>query len=128
MANQTSKTYSVFPTMFMSDRLEPDHFVYTTLVKACASLCAIRQGKLPSRTLSVLFYRHFLMIMYCILILFSLFDDTENYELLHLSHASKWVLEILFDCFKSKSKSGDPIRVAGNFQYAMFCLLVLMCF
>ena len=45
LGNLPSRTLSIFPAMFMSDRLEPDHFVYATLVKACASLCAIRQGK-----------------------------------------------------------------------------------
>ena len=45
LGNLPSRTLSIFPAMFMFDRLEPDHFVYATLVKACASLCAIRQGK-----------------------------------------------------------------------------------
>ncbi|ESR50635.1 hypothetical protein CICLE_v10033803mg [Citrus x clementina] len=45
------------------------------------------------------------------------------------SHARKWVLEILLDRFKSQSKTGDdPVSVVDHFQYAMFCLLVLMCF
>ncbi|XP_015575600.2 pentatricopeptide repeat-containing protein At4g14050, mitochondrial [Ricinus communis] len=45
LANLPNKTLSIFPTMFIVDKLEPDHFVYATLVKACASLCAVRQGK-----------------------------------------------------------------------------------
>ncbi|OAY41804.1 cytochrome P450 89A2 [Manihot esculenta] len=55
-------------------------------------------------------------------------------EILHSSrvksytHARKWVLEILINRFESQSKSGDPVLVVDNFQYAMFCLLVLMCF
>ncbi|GLT36851.1 hypothetical protein SLA2020_112010 [Shorea laevis] len=44
------------------------------------------------------------------------------------SHARKWVLQILLDCLGSESKSGASIRVLVHFQYAMFCLLVLMCF
>ncbi|KAJ6975181.1 cytochrome P450 89A2 [Populus alba] len=54
-------------------------------------------------------------------------------EILHPSrvktfgHARKWVLNILMNQFKL-SKSGDPVRVVDHFQYAMFCLLVLMCF
>ncbi|XP_002524036.3 cytochrome P450 89A2 [Ricinus communis] len=44
------------------------------------------------------------------------------------SHARKWILEILLNLFESQSKSEDPVLVVGNFQYAMFCLLVLMCF
>lgn len=44
------------------------------------------------------------------------------------SHARKWVLQILLDCLSSQSKTGDPVRVVGHFQFAMFCLLVLMCF
>ncbi|KAJ9131831.1 hypothetical protein P3X46_034743 [Hevea brasiliensis] len=55
-------------------------------------------------------------------------------EILHPSrvksynHARKWVLQILVNRFESQSKSGDPVRVVDNFHYAMFCLLVLMCF
>ncbi|XVE62348.1 hypothetical protein DITRI_Ditri06bG0110900 [Diplodiscus trichospermus] len=44
------------------------------------------------------------------------------------SHARKWVLEILFDSLQSKAKSGESVEVLAHFQYAMFCLLVLMCF
>ncbi|KAK9188215.1 hypothetical protein WN944_019615 [Citrus x changshan-huyou] len=58
-------------------------------------------------------------------------------EILHPSrvksyrHARKWVLEILLNRLKSESKNGDrpvPVRLLDHFQYAMFCLLVLMCF
>lgn len=44
------------------------------------------------------------------------------------SHARSWVLKILLDCFKSPCKSSDPVYVLNHFQYAMFCLLALMCF
>ncbi|KAE8673818.1 Cytochrome P450 89A9 [Hibiscus syriacus] len=44
------------------------------------------------------------------------------------SHARKWVLDILFDGLQSKAKTGEPVQVLTHFQYAMFCLLVLMCF
>ncbi|KAJ0079820.1 hypothetical protein Patl1_23686 [Pistacia atlantica] len=44
------------------------------------------------------------------------------------SHARKWVLQILVDILNSHYKSGDPVRLHDHFQYAMFCLLVLMCF
>ncbi|XP_050221202.1 cytochrome P450 89A2-like [Mercurialis annua] len=44
------------------------------------------------------------------------------------SHARKWVLETLVNCLESESKSGEPVSVMGSFQYAMFSLLVLMCF
>ncbi|KAJ4720964.1 putative Cytochrome P450 [Melia azedarach] len=44
------------------------------------------------------------------------------------NHARKWVLRILLDRFKSQSKNGDAVSVMHLFQYAMFCLLVLMCF
>ncbi|XP_065852901.1 cytochrome P450 89A2-like [Euphorbia lathyris] len=43
------------------------------------------------------------------------------------SHARKSVLQILLHRFQSQSNSGDPVTVVANFQYAMFCLLVLMC-
>ncbi|XVF56653.1 hypothetical protein PTKIN_Ptkin06aG0137400 [Pterospermum kingtungense] len=55
-------------------------------------------------------------------------------EILHASRvksyspARKWVLEILFDSLQTKAKSGEPVQVLAHFQYAMFCLLVLMCF
>lgn len=44
-ANLPNKTLSIFLTVFTFDRLQPDHFVYATLIKACATLCAVRQGK-----------------------------------------------------------------------------------
>ncbi|XP_055960918.1 cytochrome P450 89A2-like [Mercurialis annua] len=45
------------------------------------------------------------------------------------SHARKWSLQILFERLESQSKSGDHVvGVLGNFQFSMFCLLVLMCF
>ncbi|XP_061353291.1 cytochrome P450 89A2-like [Gastrolobium bilobum] len=55
-------------------------------------------------------------------------------EILHHSRvksfscARKWVLETLLALLKSDSESNDSIRVKDHFQYAMFCLLVLMCF
>ncbi|KAL4013478.1 hypothetical protein IC575_025649 [Cucumis melo] len=42
--------------------------------------------------------------------------------------ARKWVLDILLNRLHSQSQFGNPIFVIENFQYAMFCLLVLMCF
>ncbi|KAM7279708.1 hypothetical protein ACFE04_006842 [Oxalis oulophora] len=42
------------------------------------------------------------------------------------SHARRWVLDILLDTLKSKSTT--PVHVVDHLQYAMFCLLVLMCF
>ncbi|KAA0043017.1 hypothetical protein IC582_025372 [Cucumis melo] len=44
------------------------------------------------------------------------------------SEARKWVLDILLNRLQSQSESGNPVSVIENFQYAMFCLLVLMCF
>lgn len=42
------------------------------------------------------------------------------------SHARKWVLDILITRFGSDGD--DAIKVVVHFQFAMFCLLVLMCF
>jgi pentatricopeptide repeat protein len=44
-ANLPHLSLSMLPTMLRHDGLEPDHFVLATLVKACARLDAIRQGK-----------------------------------------------------------------------------------
>ncbi|XP_047322424.1 cytochrome P450 89A2-like [Impatiens glandulifera] len=44
------------------------------------------------------------------------------------STARKWVLEILLDRFRERSSRGAAVPVLEDFQYAMFCLLVLMCF
>ncbi|KAJ9179752.1 hypothetical protein P3X46_008085 [Hevea brasiliensis] len=45
------------------------------------------------------------------------------------SHARKWVLDILINRLMSQSESGKVVHcVKDHFQYAMFCLLVLMCF
>ncbi|KAF2306739.1 hypothetical protein GH714_020975 [Hevea brasiliensis] len=56
-ANLPNRTLSIFPTMFALDRLQPDHFVYASLVKACASLGAIRQGKQ--------IHAHFILSPFC---------------------------------------------------------------
>ncbi|KAJ6298872.1 hypothetical protein OIU76_019935 [Salix suchowensis] len=45
LAKLPNKTVSISHYMFTIDRLQPDHFVYATLLKACASLCALRLGK-----------------------------------------------------------------------------------
>ncbi|XVF65362.1 hypothetical protein PTKIN_Ptkin09bG0242300 [Pterospermum kingtungense] len=44
-ANCPNKTLSIFPSMFSVDGLVPDDFVFASLVKACGSLAAIKQGK-----------------------------------------------------------------------------------
>ncbi|CBI22407.3 unnamed protein product, partial [Vitis vinifera] len=45
------------------------------------------------------------------------------------SRAHKWVLEILFSQLRRSSKTADGVvRVVDDFHFAMFCLLVLMCF
>jgi len=57
---------------------------------------------------------------------------TENF--LHPSRAKcfslsrRWVLQILMNRLESQEKSGQPICVREHFLYAMFCLLVVMCF
>ncbi|CAA7035335.1 unnamed protein product [Microthlaspi erraticum] len=43
------------------------------------------------------------------------------------SHARRWVLEILFDRFRNHG-SETPIVLVDHLHYAMFALLVLMCF
>uniref|UniRef100_A0A1J3JNX0 Cytochrome P450 89A2 n=2 Tax=Noccaea caerulescens TaxID=107243 RepID=A0A1J3JNX0_NOCCA len=43
------------------------------------------------------------------------------------SHARRWVLEILFDRFRNHG-SEEPIVLVDHLHYAMFALLVLMCF
>ncbi|KAM3730451.1 hypothetical protein ACB098_12G089000 [Castanea mollissima] len=63
-----------------------------------------------------------------------LFRRNLSSEILHpsrvksYSHARKWVMEILLNRLDSQSKSGKHIVVKEDFQYSMFCLLVLMCF
>ncbi|CAJ1934127.1 unnamed protein product [Sphenostylis stenocarpa] len=44
------------------------------------------------------------------------------------AHARKWVLEMLLEGLISDSDADNPKRVIDHFQYAMFSLLVLMCF
>ncbi|KAJ9678320.1 hypothetical protein PVL29_020474 [Vitis rotundifolia] len=44
------------------------------------------------------------------------------------SQSRKWVLEILISRLQGCLESGESVRVVDHFQYAMFCLLVLMCF
>ncbi|RVW77859.1 Pentatricopeptide repeat-containing protein, mitochondrial [Vitis vinifera] len=44
-ANLPHLTLSMFPAMFKQDGLQPDHYVFACLVKACAILGAMKQGK-----------------------------------------------------------------------------------
>jgi len=44
------------------------------------------------------------------------------------SEIRKWVLQTLLDRLKLSSESTDSIKVVDHLQYAMFCLLVFMCF
>lgn len=44
-ANLPHTTLTIFPSMFNLDELQPDHFVFASLVKACTSLGAINQGR-----------------------------------------------------------------------------------
>ncbi|KAL9423153.1 hypothetical protein AB3S75_035280 [Citrus x aurantiifolia] len=69
-----------------------------------------------------------------------LFRRNLTSEILHPSRAGtykrarKWVLAVLLDRLKSESTRGGgddhpiPVSVNDHLQYAMFCLLVLMCF
>ncbi|XP_050374069.1 pentatricopeptide repeat-containing protein At4g14050, mitochondrial [Argentina anserina] len=43
-ANLPRRTLSIFRSMFDVDSLLPDHFVFASLVKACSSMGAVRQG------------------------------------------------------------------------------------
>ncbi|XP_058084963.1 cytochrome P450 89A2-like [Magnolia sinica] len=55
-------------------------------------------------------------------------------EILHPSRVKsyapgrEWVLEILIKQLRCHADAGEPVRVVESFQYAMFCLLLLMCF
>nr|DAD24921.1 TPA_asm: hypothetical protein HUJ06_026385 [Nelumbo nucifera] len=55
-------------------------------------------------------------------------------EILHPSRfksyirSRKWILVILTNRLKEQAKSGEPVCMADHFQYAMFCILVRMCF
>ncbi|XP_042509181.1 pentatricopeptide repeat-containing protein At4g14050, mitochondrial-like, partial [Macadamia integrifolia] len=44
-ANLPHRTLSIFRNMFAFDQLQPDNFVFATVVKACGSLGAVKQGK-----------------------------------------------------------------------------------
>ncbi|KAJ6318088.1 hypothetical protein OIU76_013602 [Salix suchowensis] len=44
------------------------------------------------------------------------------------SHSRRWVLQILMNRLESQEKSAQPVRIREHLQYAMFCLLVVMCF
>ncbi|KAJ0837753.1 putative cytochrome P450 [Helianthus annuus] len=43
------------------------------------------------------------------------------------SWARKWVLEVLIDRLQ-ESQENEGVKLIDHFQYAMFCLLVFMCF
>ncbi|KAF7811078.1 cytochrome P450 89A2-like [Senna tora] len=44
------------------------------------------------------------------------------------SGTREWVLHVLMDRLKEDSESRNSVKVIDHFQYAMFCLLVFMCF
>lgn len=44
------------------------------------------------------------------------------------SEIRKWVLHTLINRLKTASESADSVTVVPHFHYAMFCLLVFMCF
>ncbi|GMP25337.1 hypothetical protein CsSME_00002258 [Camellia sinensis var. sinensis] len=44
------------------------------------------------------------------------------------SRARHWVLQILIHRLLESSETQEAVKVVDHFQYAMFCLLVLMCF
>ncbi|KAG6397137.1 hypothetical protein SASPL_143301 [Salvia splendens] len=56
-----------------------------------------------------------------------------NQEILHPSRvrgysaSRRWVLSLLMDRIR-RSSAAAPVRLIDHFQYAMFCLLVLLCF
>ncbi|KAH6815375.1 cytochrome P450 [Perilla frutescens var. frutescens] len=55
-------------------------------------------------------------------------------EILHPSRvrgysaSRRWVLSLLIDRLRGAAESDSAVKVIDHFQYAMFCLLVLMCF
>ncbi|KAH6771028.1 cytochrome P450 [Perilla frutescens var. hirtella] len=55
-------------------------------------------------------------------------------EILHPSRvrgysaSRRWVLSILMDRLRGAAESESAVKLIDHFQYAMFCLLVLMCF
>ncbi|KAK4284478.1 hypothetical protein QN277_001305 [Acacia crassicarpa] len=57
-----------------------------------------------------------------------------TFEMLHptrirsFSSARKWVLDVLLTRLRSDSESSKSIKVIDHLHYAMFCLLVFMCF
>ncbi|CAN1841633.1 Cytochrome P450 89A2 [Linum perenne] len=44
------------------------------------------------------------------------------------SHARSWVLQVIKARLVESAASSQPVQVMDQFQYAMFCLLVFMCF
>ncbi|KAL0381976.1 UNVERIFIED_CONTAM: cytochrome [Sesamum calycinum] len=57
-----------------------------------------------------------------------------TYEILHpsrvraYSSARRWVLSLLIHRLRETAQLESSVRLIDHFQYAMFCLLVLMCF
>ncbi|KAK9058486.1 hypothetical protein SSX86_023328 [Deinandra increscens subsp. villosa] len=44
-ANLPNRSISIFPNMFVHDHLQPDHFVFASLVNSCAALNALKIGR-----------------------------------------------------------------------------------
>ncbi|RWR87827.1 cytochrome P450 89A2 [Cinnamomum micranthum f. kanehirae] len=66
--------------------------------------------------------------------LWRLFRRNLMSEILHPSKVKtfaqgrEWVLKLLIEDLRRHADSGEPVFVAESFQYAMFCLLLFMCF
>ncbi|XP_077251597.1 pentatricopeptide repeat (PPR) superfamily protein [Tasmannia lanceolata] len=43
--NQAHKTLAIFPNMISLDQIQPDNYIFATLVKACTNSTAIKQGR-----------------------------------------------------------------------------------
>ncbi|XP_022148533.1 cytochrome P450 89A2-like [Momordica charantia] len=115
------------PSVFIADR----HIAHAALIQS-ASLFADRPPALPVSSVVSSNQHNISSASYGPL--WRLLRRNLTSQILHPSRvasyggARKWVLDILLNRFLSHPESGTPVCVVHHFQYAMFCLLVLMCF
>ena len=51
-----------------------------------------------------------------------------SYEYQSYSHTQKWVLQILKIYLESESKDRGTVQVMSHLRYAIFCLIIWLCF
>ncbi|KAK7243097.1 hypothetical protein RIF29_37882 [Crotalaria pallida] len=115
------------PAIFISDR----HLAHQALIQN-GSVFADRPESLPTNSITTSNQHNISSAYYGST--WRILRRNLAAEMLHPSRVKsfaqtrKWVLDVLLNRLHSDSKSNDSVKVIDHLQYAMFSLLVFMCF